>query len=221
MARKPKKSLRYPPVRELNSWGAEFGLSYPEELEEVFERLRESLTQVPQTEKGLTELEFIIREFEKDAATILKAEEYDPDISELLWEDGIQMGVKLASAKAVIINAWRFRDSVETNTIDQAFIDLMLLTAAAIRSDLFEPAMRGIWAKIATDKGANAARRLQSKTLTERHKAIVELGRRLLSGGKPPHSISAIIAERLRMSPRQVRTVLQRHVVLSKKRKRP
>ncbi len=220
MARKQKKSLTYPPVREPIPWGLEFGLSYPEELEEAFERLRESLTH-PQAEKGLTELEFIIRAFEKDAATILKAEEYDPDISELLSQDGIQMGVRLASAKAVIINAWRFRDSVETNRIDQAFIDLMLLTAAAIRSDLFEPAMRGIWAKIATDKGANAARRLQSKTLTERHKAIVELGRRLLSGGKPPHSISAIIAERLGMSPRQVRTVLQRHGVLSKKRKRP
>ncbi len=220
MARKPKKSLRYPQFREPIPWGAEFGLSYPEELEEGFERLRESLT-FPQTEKGLTEVEFIIRAFEKDAATILKAEGYDPDINELLGEDDSQMGARLASAKAVVINAWRFRDALETNRINQAFIDLMLLTAAAIRSDLFEPALRGIWAKIATDKGTNAARRMQSKTVTERHKAIVELGRSLLSAGKPPHNISAIIAKRLGMSPRQVRTVLQRHGGLSKKRKHP
>ena len=38
MARKPKKSLRYPYFPERIPWGLEFGLSYPEEVEEGFER---------------------------------------------------------------------------------------------------------------------------------------------------------------------------------------
>ncbi|MCH9050381.1 MAG: hypothetical protein IIA72_04785 [Proteobacteria bacterium] len=219
MARKAKKSLRYPPSSDPTTWGAEFGLSYPKELEEGFERLRESLTH-PQAEKGLTEIEFVIRGWEKDAEAMLRAEGYDPELSELLlWTDDHEIGVRLASAKAVLINAWRFRDSLESGDLNQAFINLMLLTAAAIRSDLFEPALRGFWAQISTDKGGEAAGQQRSTEADKRHWNMVRQARNLLSAGRPPHTISAIVADRHRLSARHVRSVLQKYGVLQKKGK--
>ncbi len=187
-------------------------------MEEAIDQLRETLTH-PQTEPGLTELEFLIRQFEKSASSILKAEGFDPDPDELWWEEDSDLGVRLASAKDVMINAWYVRDSVESGNFREALVYMMLLTASAVRSELFESAMLGESTERAIAKGGKSSGQTRSQEAAARHEHIVDDARKLLNSGRASHEISSILAKRHEISARQIRSILIESGLRPKKRK--
>lgn len=218
-----RKSLdftRFHPHSIPQGAAALLGLSYREEVEEHLDGLRQVLKH-PQSEPGLTVLEFVIRELEKRATAMLKAEGYDTDINELvIWTSDSDMGVKLSSAKGVLIYAWLLRDYIEMKDYNQqALLEMMLLIASAIRAELFEPAIQGILAQQSLELGGEAAGQIRSKAAASRHKLILHQARNLLKEGKAKHDISSILAKRFELSSRQIRSILQKGGILQKKGK--
>lgn len=220
MAERARKSLTYfGPWLRPDSLGIELGLSYPSEIEEGIERLREGLTH-PQSEPGLTEIEFILRDFERGASRVLTAEGLDLDPDELWWEDDSMLGVKQSSAKAVLVGTRRLRESLDNSRPDQAIIEMMLLTAAAIRSELYEDAMLGISVERGMRKGGKASGKAGALKANSLHEQIVQRAQKLLKSGVPEHNLASTLAENIDLTPAWIRIILQKKGLLEKKKRK-
>ena len=161
----------------------EFSLCYPDELDDILKRLQESL-KYPQSEPGLTPLEFILRRFEEEARRILTEHGHPTDLGELLWlEDDhtypvktrmrttalkLDVDIESLSAKRVLFSAQNLRHFIAANEAEQAAIEMMRLTFAAISADMFNVLMTGVRAKQGQKKGGHRPKQKQGIMLAIR-----------------------------------------------------
>ena len=213
------KVLRYPLTGRPDTIGFHLALSYPSEIEEGLERLRESLKHPDAVKQGLTEIEFLIRDFEKSAKRLLETEGEDTDYSDIYYDDDVLDGVRVGSAKAVIIHAENLRDAIEEKNLDEALIRMMLMTAAAIRMEVFEDAMWGLHAEQYMKKGGRRSGAIRREKAEPKHNRIVLEARKLRSQGVPQRKLSSTLAARFSLSTRQIREILKKYGIYEKKRK--
>ena len=214
-----RKVLRYPLLTRPSTWGLELALSYPDEIEEGLERLQESLHHPEAVKQGLTAVEFLIRELEEYACRLLESEGEDTDISHILYDDDCLDGVRISSAKAVIIHANVLRDAIEEKNLDEALIRMMLMTAAAIRMEIFEDAMWGLHSEQYMSKGGRASGAIRREKAAVEHHRIAVDAKKLLRDGVPRHELSSRLAKRYPLTPRRIRDVLKERGIYKKKRK--
>ena len=213
-----RKVLRYPLLTRPDTWGLEFALSYPDEIEEGLERLQDSLDHPEAVKQGLTAVEFLIRKFEEDACRLLESEGEDTESAHILYNDSVD-GVRISSAKAVIIHAKNLRDAIEENNLDEALIWMMLMTASAIRTEIFEDAMWGLHSELHMSKGGRASGAIRQEKAAVEHYRIAVEAKKLLLDGVPQHELCSILAERYSLTPRRIRDVLKVLCIYKKKRK--
>ena len=213
------KVLRYPLTGRPDTIGFHLALSYPSDIEEGLEGLRESLKHPDAVKQGLTEIEFLIRDFEKGAKRLLETEGEDTDYSHICYDDDFSDGVRVSSAKAVIINAEILRDAIEENDWDKALIRMMLMTAAAIRMDVFEDTMWGLHAEQYMKKGGRRSGAIRRAEAEAEHSRIVLKAKKLVHDGVAQHELSSRIANTFNRSPKSVREILKKYGVYTKKRK--
>ena len=194
-------------------------MSYPDEIEEGLERLQESLHHPEAVKQGLTAVEFLIRELEEYACRLLESEGEDTHISHILYDDDCLDGVRISSAKAVIIHANILRDVIEEKNLDEALIRMMLMTAAAIRMEIFEDAMWGLHSEQYMSKGGRASGAIRREKAAVEHHRIAVDAKKLLRDGVPRHELSSRLAKRYRLTPRRIRDVLKERGIYKKKRK--
>ena len=214
-----RKVLRYPLLTRPSTWGLELALSYPDEIEEGLERLQESLHHPESVKQGLTAVEFLIRDFEKYACRLLESEGEDTHISHILYDDDCLDGVRISSAKAVIIQANNLRYAIEEKNLDEALIRMMLMTAAAIRMEIFEDAMWGLHSEQYMSKGGRASGAIRREKAAVEHHRIAVDAKKLLRDGVPRHELSSRLAKRYPLTPRRIRDVLKERGIYKKKRK--
>ena len=214
-----RKVLRYPLLTRPSTWGLELALSYPDEIEEGLERLQESLHHPEAVKQGLTAVEFLIRELEEYACRLLESEGEDTHISHILYDDDCLDGVRISSAKAVIIHANVLRDAIEEKNLDEALIRMMLMTAAAIRMEIFEDAMWGLHSEQHMSKGGLASAAIRREKAAVGHHRIAVEAKKLLRDGVPRHELSSRLAKRYPLTPRRIRDVLKERGIYKKKRK--
>ena len=213
------KVLRYPLTGRPDTIGLELALSYPSEIEEGLERLRESLKHPDAVKQGLTEIEFLINDFEKGAKRLLETEGEDTDYSHIYYDDDFSDGVRISSAKAVIIHAENLRDAIEEKNLDEALIRMMLMTAAAIRMEVFEDTMWGLHAEQYMKKGGRRSGAIRRERAEPEHNRIVLVAKKLRSQGVPQRKLSSTLAARFPLSARWIREILKKHGIYEKKRK--
>ena len=140
----------------------DFSTSYPEELDEALERLKEALSH-PDSEPGLTQLEFILRRLEKEAKAVLIDHGYPTELDELkglesehtypvqleyggtAWKCDVD--IQSLSARQVLFSAMLLREAVADGEAEQAAIEMMRLIFAAISADLHDTIMQGARAR--------------------------------------------------------------------------
>jgi len=213
------KVLRYPSTGRPDTIGFHLALSYPSEIEEGLERLRESLKHPDAVKQGLTEIEFLIRDFEKSAKRLLESEGEDTDYSHICYDDDISDGMRIGSAKAVIINAEILRDAIEEKNLNEALIRMLLMTAAAIRMEVFEDAMWGLHAEQYVKKAGRRSGAIRQAEAEEEYSRIVQKAKKLVRDGVAQHELSSRIANTFNRSPKSVRKILKKYGVYTNKRK--
>ena len=214
-----RKVLRYPLTGRPDTIGFDLALSYPSEIEEGLERLRQSLKHPDAVKQGLTAVEFLISDFEKYACRLLESEGEDTDYSHILYDEDFHDGVRISSAKAVIINAEILRDAIEEKNLDEALIRMMLMTAAAIRMEIFEDAMWGLHSEQHMSKGGRASGAIRRVKAAVGHAQIAVAAKKLLRDGVPRHELCSELAKRYPLTPRRIRDVLKVRGIYKKKRK--
>ena len=213
-----RKVLRYPLLTRPFTLGLELALSYPDEIEEGLERLHESLDHPEAVKQGLTAVEFLIRDFEKCARRLLESEGEDTEYSHIFCDDGVD-GVRISSAKAVIIHALNLRDAIEEKNLDEALIRMMLMTAAAIRMEIFEDAMWGLHSEQHMSKGGLASGAIRREKAAVGHNRIAVEAKKLLRDGVPQHELCSSLEKRYPLTSRRIRDVLKARGIYKKKRK--
>lgn len=165
-----KKPSAYKHTRQdaefVTSATREFSLAYPDELDDVLERLREWMKH-PDTEPGLTPLLHILRVLEKKAEQVLEKLGFDSDLSELFWiqEDA---GIEAQSAKQVLISAQNLRQAIRENEAERAALEMMRLVFGAIKADMFSVLMTGIRVKQGQTAGGRVPKRKEGIVLAIR-----------------------------------------------------
>ena len=140
----------------------EFSLGYPDEMDDVLERIQQWLKH-PEAEPGLTPLEVILRKLEEEARTVLTSHGYSTNLGELSnLEDENTYPVKIEgggmalkcdvdiqslSAKKVLFSALNLRDDIANGKAEEAAIEMMKLIYSAISADMYVAIMTGIRAK--------------------------------------------------------------------------
>ena len=216
-----RKVLRYPLLTRPDTLGLELALSYPNEIEEGLERLYDSLDHPEAVKQGLTAVEFLIRKFEEYARRLLKSEGEDTDYSHILYDDCVD-GVRISSAKAVIIYAKNLRDArdaIEEKNLDEALIRMMLMTAAVIRMEIFEDAMWGLHSEQHMSKGGLASGAIRREKAAVGHNRIAVEAKKLLRDGVPQHELCSSLEKRYPLTSRRIRDVLKARGIYKKKRK--
>ncbi len=148
--------------REPYTFADGIATSTPSELADSIERLRESLTH-PSSERGLTPLRFLLRRLGNEAFQRLHGAGRLKTSADLwLLDDGEQENtIELESAKDLLFRAEaliRHLDDGE-GTVEDALIEMMRLTASAIRMELHNEAMMGRRGKVVQKfKGEKSAR---------------------------------------------------------------
>ena len=213
-----RKVLRYPLLTRPSTWGLELALSYPDEIEEGLERLQDSLDHPEAVKQGLTAVEFLIRKFEEDACRLLESEGEDTEYSHIFYNGSVD-GVRISSAKAVIIHALNLRDAIEEKNLDEALIRMMLMTAAVIRMEIFEDAMWGLHSEQHMSKGGRASGAIRREKAAVGHHRIAVEAKKLLRDGVPQRELCSTLAERYPLTPRRIRDVLKARGIYMKKRK--
>jgi len=141
-------------TREPSTFADDIATSMPSELADSIGRLRESLTH-PASEPGLTPLRFLLRRLGNEAfqrlhnAGLLKTPE-DLWLLEDGWDDMGVESVELESAKDVLFRIdaiHRHLDDGE-GKVEDALIDMMRLTASAVRMELHDEALMGRRGKV-------------------------------------------------------------------------
>ncbi len=107
-----------------SSFSGGLAFDYPEELIDALDRFQGD------------KLEFVLKNLESEAEKVLRAEGYDPALSELPWYDGYEMGVQLAGAKQVLLSAHAIRDLVDRNESALVALEMMLIITAAIKAEV-------------------------------------------------------------------------------------
>ena len=214
-----RKVLRYPLLRRPDTLGLELALSYPDEIEAGLERLQDSLDHPESVKQGLTAVEFLIRDFEKYACRLLESEGEDTEYSHILYDEDHLDGVRISSAKAVIIHAQNLRDAIEEKNLDEALIRMMLMTASAIRMEIFEDAMWGLHSEQHMSKGGLASGAIRREKAAVGHHRIAVEAKKLLRDGVPRHELCSRLAKRYPLTPRRIRDVLKARGIYKKKRK--
>ena len=194
-------------------------MSYPDEIEEGLERLQDSLDHAEAVKQGLTAVEFLIRKFEEDACRLLEAEGEGTDYPHILNDEDHLDGVRISSAKAVIIHAKNLRDAIEEKNLDEALIRMMLMTAAAIRMEIVEDAMWGLHSEQHMSKGGRASGAIRREKAAVGHHRIAVEAKKLLRDGVPQHELCSNLAKRYPLTPRRIRDVLKVRGIYKKKRK--
>lgn len=213
-----RKVLRYPLLTRPDTLGLELALSYPDEIEEGLERLHDSLDHPEAVKQGLTAVEILISDFEKYACRQLEAEGEETEYSHIFYNDSVD-GVRISSAKAVIIHAQNLRDAIEEKNLDEALIWMMLMTAAAIRMEIFEDAMWGLHAEQHMSKAAQASGAIRGEKAAVEHDQIAMEAKKLLRDGVPQHELCSRLARRYPLTPRRIRDVLKVRGIYKKIRK--
>jgi hypothetical protein len=118
--------------------------SSPSEFADSIKRLQDSLTH-PNAEKGLTPIRFIVRRLEKEAFEILRKAGLLKVIDDLwlLDDEEYEGDVRIDSAKDVLFRAASMREYLELGRIDDALLDILRLTASAIRMENYEETLHG------------------------------------------------------------------------------
>lgn len=214
-----RKVLRYPRLRRPDTWGLELALSYPDEIEEGLERLHDSLDHPEAVKQGLTAVVFLIRKFEEDACRLLESEGEDTEYSHILYDEDHLDGVRISSAKAVIIHAKNLRDAIEEKNLDEALIRMMSMTAAVMRMEIFEEAMWGLHSELHMSKGGRASGAIRREKAAVEHYRIAVEAKKLLRDGVPQRELCSTLAERYPLTPRRIRDVLKVRGIYMKKRK--
>ncbi len=214
-----RKVLRYPLLRRPDTLGLELALSYPDEIEEGLEPLRDALNHPEAVKQGLTAVESVIRVFEENACRLLESEGEDTDYSHIFYDDDCVDGVRISSAKAVIIHALNLRDAIEEKNLDEALIRMMLMTAAAIRMEIFEDAMWGLHSEQHMSEGGRASGAIRREKATVEHYRIAVEAKKLLRDGVPQRELCSSLAKRYLLTPRRIRDVLKARGIYKKKRK--
>ena len=199
--------------------GLELALSYPDEIEAGLERLQDSLDHPESVKQGLTAVEFLIRDFEKYACRLLESEGEDTEFSHILYDEDHLDGVRISSAKAVIIHAKNLRDAIEEKNLDEALIRMMSMTAAVMRTEIFEDAMWGLHSEQHMSKGGRTSGAIRREKAAVEHHRIAVDAKKLLLDGVPQHELCSILAERYSLTPRRIRDVLKVRGIYKKKRK--
>ncbi len=184
-------------------------MSYPDEIEAGLERLRDSLDHPEAVKQGLTAVEFLIRKFEEDACRLLEAEGEGTDYPHILNDEDHLDGVRISSAKAVIIHAKNLRDAIEEKNLDEALRRMMLMTASAIRMEIFEDAMWGLHSEQHMSKGGRASGAIRREKATVGHYRIVAEAKKLLLDGVPRRELSFTLARRYPLTTRRIRDILK------------
>ncbi len=213
------KVLRYPRIDRPFSLGLELALNYPSEIEEGLERLRESLKHPDAVNQGLTEVQFLIRDFERSAKRSLKTDGKDTRISHIPYDEEFLDGVRISSAKAVIMKAHNLRDAIEKKDLDQALIQMMLMTAAAIRMEVFEDAMWGMHSELQMKKAGRHSGSIRHSEAKAEHDQITREAKELVNEGIPQHELSSRIGRKFKRSPKHVREILKKKGLYTEKRK--
>ncbi len=139
----------------------------------------------------------------------MESEGEDTHISHILYDDDCLDGVRISSAKAVIIHANNLRYAIEEKNLDEALIRMMLMTAAAIRMEIFEDAMWGLHSEQHMSKGGRASGAIRrEKAAVEHHRIAVE-AKKLLRDGVPRHELCSRLARRYPLTTRRIRDVLK------------
>ena len=103
-------------------------LNSPEELEDAVARFNSS-RENPQTDPGITVIEFILRSLEEEAKAIL-AQDHRED-------------VQAKSAKDVLTRSIEVRNTIKKRTAEDTALRMMYLTASAIRMTIHDHALHG------------------------------------------------------------------------------
>ncbi len=139
-------------AREPHTFADDIATDSPSELADSIERLRESLTH-PSSEPGLTPLKFLLRQLEKEAFNrlhktgLLKT----PDDLWLLDDGDQEDTVELESAKDLLFRAKEIRLYLDSlgdglSEVEDVLIEMMRLTASAIRMEIYEETLHGRYA---------------------------------------------------------------------------
>jgi hypothetical protein len=146
----------------------------PEYLDEVLEILRENLP-YPGDDPGLTPLEYILGQLEKQARKILSSRGYPTDLDELWWlkrehsypvkfksgGGGIKcdLDIESRSARTILFSARNLRDDIANNDAESAAIEMMRILFAAFRSEMYQVIMTGIQLKAGQKRGGKKSKK--------------------------------------------------------------
>ena len=145
----------------INNTTKAFSLSYPDEIENEINHLKESLKH-PQSKHGLTPFEFILRGFEDEAKKILINAGISIDLSDIweslwLWKKhGIYsrgFDIRTANAGQILLSAMLVRDDIIAGEPELVALDMMRLCFAAVGANLHDVVITGIRAKWGRSKG--------------------------------------------------------------------
>jgi hypothetical protein len=144
-----------------------FSLEPPETLDRALEQLRESLSH-PDTEPGLTPLEFLLRRFEDSAREVLTKNGHPTNRDELGWliddhthpveakggGSGLKCDLEIESlsARRVLLSVSNLREDIASNNAESAAIEMMRIMYAAVNSEMFSLTMQGIRTKSGQSK---------------------------------------------------------------------
>ena len=128
----------------------------PGEIEEGLKRIRER-TAHPDNEPGITPVEFFLRHWKLTAENILARAGLPTDLPDLsganitLNSGGTspKLDATTASAKDVLLRVDRVRDALANNDAEKTALEMMILTASALRMEI----VRDLMAKLASDTG--------------------------------------------------------------------
>lgn len=107
-----------------NTMSADLFFSYPVELRERLE--------------GISNIEFILQDFEREAREFLSAAGLDTEISHLIYDDDCDIGYPEASAREILFLAGEVRSSIEDGDAEQVAIRMLRLMSAVFRMRFFD-----------------------------------------------------------------------------------
>ena len=120
----------------------EFSLGYPDEFDDILFRIKQWLGH-PETEKGLTVIEVILRQLERDAQRILRRDQY------------AEGNIYRLSAQTVLSSATNLREHLRKNEAEQAAIETIRLISAAICADMHDTIVTGLRIQAGQHRGSH------------------------------------------------------------------
>lgn len=121
---------------EVKTFGAELATSYPDEIEDIFSRIKSWLSHPQLNPDNLKLNDVILQKYKTEAERKLKNHGYETEPSDLLYLDDFQMGIEDASLKKVILTAYHLSEDIQTEDDIKIFTNTILLISALINGSI-------------------------------------------------------------------------------------